>query len=102
MNFFPVARWRSVLLHFPAWPRRNLPLTAAQARRPSQSQPPVKALPRWVNADRIASNIDIFGFELAVDEMAAIDALNTGKRNGPNPDIFDMAFLKARQQQAQK
>ena len=55
-----------------------------------------------MNADRIASNIDIFGFELAVDEMAAIDALNTGKRNGPNPDIFDMAFLKARQQQAQK
>ena len=55
-----------------------------------------------MNADRIASNIDIFGFELAVDEMAAIDALNTCKRNGPNPDIFDMAFLKARQQQAQK
>jgi len=27
---------------------------------------------------------------------------NTGKRNGPNPDIFDMAFLKARQQQAKK
>jgi diketogulonate reductase-like aldo/keto reductase len=62
----------------------------------------VPAIPKSVNPDRIASNIDIFDFELAVDEMAAIDALNTGKRNGPNPDIFDMAFLKARQQQAQK
>jgi diketogulonate reductase-like aldo/keto reductase len=62
----------------------------------------VPAIPKSVNADRIASNIDIFGFELAVDDMAAIDALNTGKRNGPNPDVFDMAFLKALQQQAKK
>ena len=50
-----------------------------------------------INPDRIASNIDIFDFALSDAEMAAVDALDAGLRNGPDPDVFDTAFLKARQ-----
>lgn len=28
----------------------------------------------------------MFDFELSAEEITAIDALNTGKRNGPDPD----------------
>jgi hypothetical protein len=34
---------------------------------------------------RIAENIDIFDFEISTEELAAIDALNTGQRGGPEP-----------------
>jgi diketogulonate reductase-like aldo/keto reductase len=57
----------------------------------------VSAIPKSIHPDRIASNIDIFDFALSDAEMAAIDALDAGLRNGPDPDVFDMAILKARQ-----
>ena len=38
---------------------------------------------------RIAQNIDVFDFALAVDELAAIDALDRGVRGGPDPDEVD-------------
>jgi diketogulonate reductase-like aldo/keto reductase len=62
----------------------------------------VSAIPKSIQPDRIFSNIDIFDFALSDADMATIDALDTGRRNGPDPDVFDMAFLKARQQQAKK
>ncbi len=37
-------------------------------------------LPRSSNPERIASNLDVFGFELADDQVARIDALNVGRR----------------------
>lgn len=43
------------------------------------------AIPKSVNPDRIAANFDVFGFELSADQLAAIDALNTGVRGGPEP-----------------
>lgn len=48
--------------------------------------------PKSNTPDRIASNFDIFGFELSSDEVAAIDALDKGEagRRGPNPDEFTM------------
>ena len=36
-----------------------------------------------------AENFDIFDFELAGDDIAAIDALDTGRRAGADPDRVD-------------
>jgi len=44
---------------------------------------------RSVKADRIASNLDVFDFELAAEHMDAINALNDGTRLRPDPDTFD-------------
>ncbi len=46
----------------------------------------VSAIPKSFNAGRIAENFDIFDFELSADDMAAIDALDSGVRAGPNPE----------------
>ncbi len=44
------------------------------------------AIPKSTNPARIAENFDVFDFELSAAELAAIDALDTGNRNGPDPD----------------
>jgi diketogulonate reductase-like aldo/keto reductase len=43
------------------------------------------AIPKSTNPRRIAENFDVLGFELSPDELAAIDALDTGVRGGPEP-----------------
>ncbi|MFB7799835.1 aldo/keto reductase [Isoptericola sp. NPDC056134] len=43
------------------------------------------AIPKSVTPSRIAENLDVTGFELSADELAAIDALDTGRRGGPEP-----------------
>ncbi len=43
------------------------------------------AIPKSTRPVRIAENFDIFDFQLSDDELAAIDALDTGHRGGPEP-----------------
>jgi diketogulonate reductase-like aldo/keto reductase len=45
------------------------------------------AIPKSTNADRIAENFDVFDFALSADDLARIDALDRGVRNGPDPDV---------------
>lgn len=45
------------------------------------------AIPKSTNPARIAENFDVFGFELTAAELEAIDALDTGVRSGPDPDV---------------
>ncbi len=45
-------------------------------------------IPKSVTPARIVQNIDVFDFELAPDDVAAIEALDRGHRTGPDPDVF--------------
>ncbi|MHA7134343.1 aldo/keto reductase [Oerskovia turbata] len=42
-------------------------------------------IPKSVSPERIATNIDLFGFELSAAEVAAIDALDSDARLGSDP-----------------
>ncbi|NEG54439.1 aldo/keto reductase [Bifidobacterium platyrrhinorum] len=49
----------------------------------------VVVLPKSTHAERIRQNFDVFDFDLTADDMAAINAIDTGRRNGADPDDFD-------------
>lgn len=45
-------------------------------------------IPKSVHSDRIAENFDVFGFELAADDITSINELDREGRTGPHPDRF--------------
>ncbi len=67
-------------------------IAAAHGRTPAQVmlrwhlQQGRQVIPKSVTPSRIAENADVFGFELTGDQLAAIDALDTGVRGGPEPE----------------
>ena len=46
-------------------------------------------IPKSTNPARIAENFNVFDFTLTGDEIARLEALNTGVRGGPDPDAID-------------
>ncbi|TDC67771.1 aldo/keto reductase, partial [Streptomyces hainanensis] len=53
----------------------------------------LSAIPKSVHANRIRENFDVFDFALTAEEIAAIDALDTGVRGGPDPDEVSPAVF---------
>ena len=48
------------------------------------------AIPKSTKPHRIAENLDVFDVSLSDDELAAIDALDTGRRGGPEADAITL------------
>ncbi|MFF5157597.1 aldo/keto reductase [Streptomyces sp. NPDC000348] len=46
-------------------------------------------IPKSVTPSRIEENIDVFGFSLDAEDLAAISALNEDRRTGPDPAEFN-------------
>jgi 2,5-diketo-D-gluconate reductase A len=69
-------------------------IAAAQSRTAAQVvlrwhlQRGTVVIPKSATPERIASNLDVFDFELTDDQMAQIDSLDTGDRLGADPDIM--------------
>jgi 2,5-diketo-D-gluconate reductase A len=74
--------------------------TPAQVLLRWQLQHGRSAIPKSTNPGRIAENFAVFDFELSDDQLARLDGLDRGRRNGPDPDgppraIFDRVIPEA-------
>jgi diketogulonate reductase-like aldo/keto reductase len=71
-------------------------IAAAHGKSPAQVmlrwgvQQGRSVIPKSTKPARIAENLDVFDFELTADELAAIDALDTGRRGGPEPEAITL------------
>lgn len=63
--------------------------TAAQIALRWNLQHGVITIPKSSRPSRIAENADIFDFEISAEDMQQLDALDQGKRFGPDPNNFD-------------
>jgi diketogulonate reductase-like aldo/keto reductase len=71
-------------------------IAAAHGKSPAQVmlrwgvQQGRSVIPKSTKPVRIVENLDVFDFELSADELAAIDALDTGQRGGPEPEVITL------------
>ena len=71
-------------------------LAAAYGKSPAQVmlrwglQQGRSVIPKSTKASRIAENIDVFDFDLTADELTSLDALDTGLRGGPEPEVVTL------------
>ena len=69
-------------------------IAAAHSKTPAQVmlrwhlQQGRQVIPKSVTPSRIAENFDVFDFDLSTEQLAAIDALDTGVRGGPEPEAI--------------
>jgi diketogulonate reductase-like aldo/keto reductase len=63
--------------------------TPAQITLRWDLQHEVVTIPKSTHSNRIAENTRIFDFELSQEDMNVLDALDQGKRVGPDPDNFN-------------
>ncbi|GEB96349.1 aldo/keto reductase [Microbacterium lacticum] len=64
--------------------------SAAQVMLRWHIQNSVQVIPKSTKAERIAENFDVFDFHLTSEEIAQIDALDTGVRGGPEPEVITL------------
>ncbi|TDV49940.1 aldo/keto reductase [Actinophytocola oryzae] len=71
-------------------------IAAAHGKSPAQVmlrwhlQQGRSVIPKSTKPARIAENFDVFDFDLGTEQLAAIDALDTGKRGGPEPTAITL------------
>ena len=71
-------------------------IAAAHGKTPAQAmlrwhlQQGRSVIPKSTKPQRIAENIDVFDFDLTADQLAAIDALDTDQRGGPEPEAITL------------
>ncbi|MFJ8046238.1 aldo/keto reductase [Kitasatospora sp. NPDC096147] len=63
--------------------------TVAQVVLRWHLQSGIIAIPKSVTPSRIRENLDVAGFELDAEDLAAIASVETGERLGPDPQQFD-------------
>jgi diketogulonate reductase-like aldo/keto reductase len=64
----------------------DLDVTPAQVVIRWQLQSGIATIPKSVKQSRIQENVDVFGFALTDEQMAAMATLDIGDRIGPHPD----------------
>ncbi|MEW1980456.1 aldo/keto reductase [Citricoccus sp. NPDC079358] len=60
--------------------------SAAQVMLRWHIQNGIQVIPKSTKPERIGENFDVFDFEVTADDIAQIDALDTGERGGPEPE----------------
>lgn len=52
------------------------------------------AIPKSTKPARITENFEVYDFDLSAEQIAAIDALDTGVRGGPDPDSITLETFR--------